>query len=597
MTDFATILAELRDNPHPSEREKDNARRRTPKYKATRKTTRNQANLDSIAIFDTETNPFDNKSAIQIRPFLGILYWPSKAPYIIWENDFERFCDAFEDVLRSIDTQLMIYAHNGGRFDFKFLLRRMRGRVRTKGGSIMEYQVHGHTLRDSLHILPVSLATYNKQEFDYNKLARDQRDQYKQEIIDYCLSDCENQYAIVHEFIKRHGFKLSIGQAAMTELKKHYTYTKLGPFADTKIREFYFGGRVECLHPVGEYHGNFTLYDVNSMYPYVMARYKHPVATFSNIGTTITHNTVFIKLRCKNRGAFATRGNDGIIDCNITDGEFYTTIHEYEAACDLDLIDNVRVIQTIDFSEQTDFFNFIIPAYERRRELKTILKDTPKEAPEYLTLHREELLIKLLLNNSYGKFAQNPESFRETFITDPNSYPTGKGSEGPLWGKQDKKDRAARLPDIASDHYWIWRRKPETLTHYNVATAASITGAARSVLLRALAKAERPLYCDTDSIIAEGLHPDTRIDHAELGCWKPEQTAIHTVRLGGKKIYGYQSEHAEVVKCKGARLTWLELGRIIAGETVSTVAQGPALAWDGTQSYIERAIKATGKRK
>jgi hypothetical protein len=52
--------------------------------------------------------------------------------------------------------------------------------------------------------------------------------------------------------------------------------------------------------------------------------------------------------------------------------------------------------------------------------------------------------------------------------------------------------------------FCIWERpSPRRGGFYNIATAASITGAARANLLRNLSLSDRPIYCDTDSIICE----------------------------------------------------------------------------------------------
>lgn len=568
--------------------------------------------FEHIAIFDTESDPFDNtQTETVIRPFLGIIYTEQHDPIIIWQDDYELFKKELADAFETLTPNYTIYAHNGGKFDFKFMLGQQRGRIRCKGGAIMEFKFKGHTFRDSLHILPVALARYHKEKFDYEKLRREVRGNHRKEIIDYCLSDCKNAHEIVKEFIVKNGFKMSIGQASLALLKKEYAFDRLPEYADKFMRSFYLGGRTECFANVGEYNGPFELYDVNSMYPFVMSRFEHPIGNISSIGNEINEHTMFIHLRCRNSGALAVRGVDGRIDCSKRFGEFYTTIHEYKTALKFDLISEIEILQTVDFEKRSTFSRFVDPLYARRQIVKKALKDFPDELP----LIREDLILKLLLNNAYGKFAQNWKNFREVFVTDVGEYPFGPGADGGDWGLLRKGEL---VPNDKGDDYWVWKRKPDDGRYYNVATAASITGASRAVLMEAIHLSEKPMYCDTDSLICKSLDKTKLIDPSELGAWKHEKT-IETLRLGGKKLYGYTYRLSDkdaskalaendkaliklndkylksLTKCKGAVLTWEQLGLIIQGSVVGTISKGPTIGMDGNQVYIKKEIQATGR--
>ena len=103
-----------------------------------------------------------------------------------------------------------------------------------------------------------------------------------------------------------------------------------------------FGGRVECLQGPGKWNGLFRLYDVNSMYPHVMAEFSHPIGAEFFVDNRITDLTAFVRVRCTNHGALLARDTDGSITTNIANGEFNTTIHEYKTALELGMIENVE---------------------------------------------------------------------------------------------------------------------------------------------------------------------------------------------------------------------------------------------------------------
>ena len=148
-------------------------------------------------------------------------------------------------------------------------------------------------------------------EFDYQKMRKGKRRAHKQEILDYLISDCVYLLDIVQGFINTFDFKISIGQAAMAELRRHYKVQTIGENTDGSLREYFFGGRVECLAGRGHFVGDYRLYDVNSMYPYVMANYAHPISgnyTKRKKGG-ITENTIFLEVRCRNNGAPKTSGH------------------------------------------------------------------------------------------------------------------------------------------------------------------------------------------------------------------------------------------------------------------------------------------------
>ena len=160
----------------------------------------------------------------------------------------------------------------------------MGGRVMFKGRSLMSATIGRHELRDSTHIIPERLASFQKDNFDYVEKLGQNREQYKAEIIRYCLNDCKYLYKVVRAFIDRFGREISIGSAALKSMKKIYDFERLGERSDEYLRPFFFGGRVQEIAGAGHWHFPSTplhYYDVNSMYPSVMAHYSHPIGANS----------------------------------------------------------------------------------------------------------------------------------------------------------------------------------------------------------------------------------------------------------------------------------------------------------------------------
>jgi DNA polymerase type B, organellar and viral len=556
-------------------------------------------------VLDMETDPFDNISQAEVRPFLAVIYSDDFDPIIIWEEAYGVLCVRIVAALEALPYAYTIYAHNGGRFDFMFLLHHVRGEVSFKGRGIMACRLGKHELRDSFHIIPERLANWQKDSFDYAHLKRGSRARHKAEIIRYCINDCRYLLSIVQAFIADFGLKLSIGQAAMCELRQSYDVKRFSDGHDSYVRRYYFGGRVECLRGRGRFAGDYKLYDVNSMYPFVMATCEHPIGDFWSykIRTGVPSNdTVFVDVDCVNRGALVARGPDGETTANISRGRFYTTIHEYSAACELNLISDISINYCVDCSERTNFADFVKPRYDKRqqvkRELARLAANGLRGSVAWNDLRKDDIFLKLLLNNAYGKFAQNPRRYKEHYITDPNETPPSE------WYKSIPESERVNhaLPDFECDRYWLWSKPAPGFRFNNVGTAASITGAARAVLLRAIHVAADPIYCDTDSLICRdlgGVVPG----QVDLGSWCLEDE-LSEVLIAGKKLYACryrvpkrladgQFERFKIRSKGSGAPTWDDFLSLINGETITMVAKAPTLDRFGDQYYITRNLNAT----
>lgn len=548
---------------------------------------RKQKRSRDIAILDMETEPFNNtQSADNIVPFLAVLYSDKFSTIVIWEDDHKTFIDRLIITLSNLPGKFTIYAHNGGKFDFMFLVSRLRGQVSFKGRGIMKAKVGAHDLRDSFHILPTALKNYKKDAFDYANLTKNKRDKFRSIIIDYCINDCKYLLELVTKFVNKHGFKISIGAASIAKLKEHYKWDNLSETQDAALRSYYKGGRVDCIAGAGYFTGPLKLYDVNSMYPAVMASELHPIGSDYVVRRGKPgKDTCFVKLQCKNNRALLARDESGLaLTADLREGTFTCSIAEYNAAVELGLIWDVEIISCVDNFRRTTFSNFVLPLYEERRAVTERLA-TCAPGVEHDDLTADSLFLKLILNNAYGKFATNPRRWREYYITDP-------ADTNHEWSHE--LDGSPRHPNYQGGDYWIWDRPASRQTYLNVGTAASITGGARARLMRAIDGALNPIYCDTDSLICEELRGQT-IDRSELGAWKLE-TTIDELIVAGKKLYAYRCPAGEKIRAKGASgLNWDDMLAMLDGASVRTVARGVTMTRNGRSYYMARTVRATGR--
>lgn len=573
---------------------------------------KNARRLQHIAILDMETDPFDDKTKAAILPFVAELYSDQFGAIVIWDDDFNSFVEKLAAAIEALPDEYTIYAHNGGKFDYMFLVSKIRGVVKFKGRAIMCCKIGRHELRDSLHILPEKLAAWKKDHFDYSKMKRGNRAKYRDEILAYLHSDCVYLFDIVKSFIKEFGLKISIGQAAFTELKKSYKVQHVSEQSDEFLRRYFFGGRVECIAGRGIFDSlsqrdGYKLYDVNSMYPYVMANCKHPISNEYNWRRgNPSGDSVFVDVECRNDGAFVSRTGELEAGTEKDRGRFYTTIHEFNVAVKYNLISDVEIIGVVDCREQSTFEKFIVPMYDRRRagkvEMEKLRVAGLEASTDFEELKKQDLFLKYLLNNAYGKFAQNPRKFKEYYYTDAGKMPEAEWMEF-LQGADDDTIHRYSMPVERTDEFEVWAKPSPGRRFNNVGTAASITGAARAVLLEAMQHALDPIYCDTDSLIARRLDNVT-IDVSALGAWKIEQEFDRVIVCGKKEyaceVRGYPDGHDKRIKirCKGASgLVWRDFEAMLDGQIIEALNKAPTITRTGNQYYMKRRIRATAPRR
>jgi hypothetical protein len=528
--------------------------------------------MHKIAVLDLETDPFEHGKFI--KPFVAGFY-DGTTFSSFWSHDC---VDRLVSMLAETPEPFTIYAHNGGRFDFFYFLEYIERELRIVNGRIIQAWLGHHELRDSFAIMPFALEQYKKTPIDYDKFKPDVRDQHRDEITSYLRDDCVDLYELCTTFNQEFGTALTIGSASMKQLKRFHTFATGNEVYDAKFRkDFYFGGRNQVFR-AGIIRAPIRVYDVNSMYASVMRDCLHPVSTGIYVGTKIDKQTAFVTVQGTNYGAFPTRRDDNSLDFTQETGTFHTTIHEFEAALETGAFKPERILKTYGFSRRESFSDFVNHFYNARNKARA-------SGDKIRTL-----FYKFVLNSGYGKFAQNPENYSDWYITEYGEFP-------PTWHECTKvcpnECRERWTPAfISGNDYIIWSRPLKEHFYYNIATGASITGAARAVLLRGLRAAVNPYYCDTDSIMCESLS-GVPVSDSDLGAWKLECEGDRAA-ICGKKLYAVWNGEDGIKKAhKGARLTFDEIWRVAKGGEIEACNPVPAFKWDGSYRFTKRTIRST----
>jgi DNA polymerase elongation subunit (family B) len=512
-----------------------------------------------ILTMDIETDPFQFKK--RIAPFCIGLY-DGKDFASVWS---ERCVDKMMKHVMKLDPSI-IYMHNGGKFDiFMGLIPYLEGDAIIIDGRIVKGMLGRHELRDSYSILPMALKQYKKDDIDITKLNAECRELHRAEILSYLRGDCVYLHELVSAFFDEFGDYLTIGSAAMAQLRKFHPFEKTKRYFDEKFRsQFFFGGRVQCFQS-GIIEQDFKIYDVNSMYPFVMQGFQHPTGSTYELDREVTKNSAFIVAdgTPNDNGSFPLRTRNGI-QFPRSYGTYAFTIHEWEAALETKSFRPHRVLKTYNFKKWICFDEFVSHFFAGKQKAK---RDGDK-------IH--EIFYKFVLNSAYGKFAQNPDNFSDFAITHWCSMPA-PWIEYKIYNEGE---------------YVISKKTIQRHSYYNVSIGASITGAARSVLMRALSKSEGLVYCDTDSVIARSIS-DVPFHDSELGAWKLEGQG-NRIAMAGKKLYAcFDGEKCIKKAHKGSSLTPAEIFRVAQDESIIYRKEAPTFKLDGRVTWIERKIKKT----
>lgn len=555
-----------------------------------------------IATLDMETDPFDGKCFP--APFIAGIYT---------ENSYEEFSEKehgpefLTAMIRYLmDKEWVVYAHNGGKFDYHFMLDFLTAgdKIMLINGRLSRFYIGLCEFRDSYNILPAPLRDFAKDDFNYQILDKNQRYQAGnfKKIQRYLFTDCQNLYNTVARFIEEYGRSLTLAGAAMKQWEKidGAKAPQSEPEFYDDLARYYYGGRVQCFAQ-GHINKSFSSIDINSAYPRAMLE-QHPYSLryeekHGNPFDDYSRDEIgpmLITVCATAMGCFPFRvltGKEKGTYYPVDTGArlYHITGWELLAALDTSMVYIVEYISYCVFQETKSFAPYIHHFYNRRLEAK---KSKDKTG---------DTLNKLFLNSLYGKFAADPRRYMQFA----------------LWDREDIA--LIKKPETGRDFGgllgpWALSSEPlpeEGLRFFNIATAASITGYVRAALWRAICASDTPLYCDTDSLAAVGFGAD--IDYgAELGQWEIEGE-YKQGWIVGKKSYAFEYTrkwHNKLKRkgkdngkpipkhktaSKGVRLTAQELIKVANGAEIVHSPQAPSYSAHKEPHYIKRRIRVTAK--
>ena len=510
-----------------------------------------------IAVFDIETDPFKRDRIPE--PFCAD-FFDGKTHRLRWgKNCVAELWEVMKDFGGAI------FVHNGGKFDFHYILPYVDKRfmeVKIIGSTLAMIELpNGTQFRDSYKIIPAPLAAHDKGEIDYNKFEEEVRDLHQTEITEYLKRDCESLFDLVTEFVENYGLGLTIRGRAFSELRKMgYEIPQISRATDEMIRPFFYGGRVECFES-GTITGKIDCYDINSAYPWAMTK-NHPWGEKYNVLDGIpdeNKDESFYLINANSAGAFPARNELGGIDFPRARQDFYVTGHELFFARKHGLAEKIKVKVCYQPKIVTNFKNYVDRFYEMKLEAE--------KAGDKV----KRLFAKIFMNSCYGGFAINPDNFQEYKFTEYN----------------ETLDEPWQIQEIFPDGSLLWHKPSDDEQYYNVGTSASITGLVRTKLLDALINCKRPLYCDTDSIFCVGSN---KIDVGdEVGRWKHEGRG-EEIHIGGKKIYAFKLGKKWKCASKGAKLVPKQIISIAQGKTVTWKSEVPSYSMKKNITFVERKL-------
>lgn len=517
---------------------------------------------------DLETDPFIHGR--YPAPFWGGVF-DGKEHVDFWGGP--EVCAKLVDHFLKLE-KAVIYFHNGGKFDFHFLLPHLPDDISifVIGNRIVSIKLPNSVeLRDSYSILPVPLGKMGEKfEIDYELFELEKREAHKKEIIKYARQDNVALYNSVSAFLTTYGDSLTLATTAFKELQKIGIKPPRGyKEQDENLRRFYYGGRCQCFE-YGTFTGDFKYIDINSAYPTAMTfphcfeqsffKAKKPAKN------ELRFKQSFFTVECYSRGALPVRTKTGISFPNCR-GTFHITGWELFSALKTKMIDKVKILECWQPNSVMSFKPFVDKFFALKLQAEL---DGDANG---------RLFAKLILNSCYGKFAMNPDKFKDYKLA-----PLGELIEG-----------GEHIMDLDIAGFSVFAFPIESdkknKAYKNVATAASITGYVRAFLWESLCAVERPLYCDTDSIMCEN-YGDLQLGN-QLGEWALEAEPVE-ITIAGKKLYAAKLKNGKYkLASKGVKATPDQIKAAAEGAIFQWNNDAPSYSIISDPKFLKRNVKKT----
>lgn len=537
-----------------------------------------------IYTLDCETDPF--KAGRVPEPFLWGLYESDSTTY----RTFATAADVAEYLC---EREALVYAHNGGRFDFHYMLPYVAPDepMMVINGRLARFRIGKCEFRDSMTILNEPLRRFAKETVDYSIFEPGARDIPANRVVieNYLRSDCVNLYNVVAAFESEYGRHLTQAGAAMRYWSRTFDVKppKQTVAQFERYKPYYYGGRAQSFVS-GHVAEDFSVVDINSAYPFAMLE-KHPFTNDAEVVTELPKGAKLgpslCRIRAVARGCLPFRVPGGLEFPNDdVEREYCVTGWEIIAGLETGTLEIRSVIECHVFNTLISFRDYIEHFFDKRKEAKA-------KGDKF-----RDLFAKRMMNALYGKMAADPRKYTEHVLASPENLA--------VWASRGFE----RMVDWPRGTYMERPLPEEKRRFYNVATAASITGYVRAHLWRAIRASTRPLYCDTDSIAAVDV---SRLPIGpELGQWKVEMQCDEYA-IAGKKQYAFHARNAPrdddseddekkernwKKASKGTRIPVADIIKLATGEKVRYDPTVPTYSLHKpVPQFVARALRNTHK--
>ena len=512
-----------------------------------------------------------------------------------------------EEVVSKRSNNAIWYAHNGGEYDFKYLLAPMEAMTRRHNnmtvqpirqgdsgrviGFKIRYRKNVYELRDSFALVNSSLLNmtrtlapqYTKLDIGlkdgvtFDPANSDHRAYLEMDVRGLLASLITFRNLMLSEFDITLGW--TIGSCAIRVLQKmldpEQRYWRANPKVEAFIRRCYYGGYVFLR--TTETIEDAASVDVNSMYPSVMRDYGVPVGAAIRVYREHPDKPGFYHViaHVPDNGRMTcvpARSASGTV---WPVGDFETWLYYGDMALGRAMGATFEVLDGYIFEEIGHPFDDFINLCERVRLEQ---KGTAME-----------MVVKLLQNSAYGKFGAKEETTVYTLSDEALPAPFTPVTD-PVTG-------------MPSDLLYT-RQETISQPYMHIEWAAAITSNARTRLfsyIRAIGE-EQVVYGDTDSITAHRSAIMTAIERGEMGVGnayglvKLEHEYVQ-FRAGGPKNYqGVMSNGQIVDKAKGIPRRSIvpeEHARALNGEQIVVTFT----SMNGTMTMLKDSRKAMAETR
>ncbi len=449
-------------------------------------------------IFGVIYNSFYKRVIYSVDEFKKELLKPRYNKKIVFAHNAEYDCTCLYGNIYDIDNKAI--------FNGKFI-------AANNGNCI---------LADSMNIYPTSVANIgkilkiNKQEIENEYITGEGEIKVTKKMIDYCTRDCEIVYkALLEIFYTVGNVKITLAGLSLDYFRRKFLdfHIDFNDLSDSFF-ESYFGGRTEAFK-IGDVKA--CAYDLNSMYPDAMLNCVFPnpkhLKKVENVDIKrfLEYYLVYFEgmteievIHKEHYFGFLPIKEKGKLMFPIGNIKGCYNFNELRFALENNIIE-IKKINYVIYANRmlSPFKKFVTNLYSERKNSKNDLS---------------KLILKLLLNSLYGKFAQKIQN-EYVYIKD---YREQAEIIADL-KNSGKLIKIVPFSESRKDCFLLVKNDKAEKTYNSIPVFSSyITSHARIKLLKNLIKYKdyKPVYCDTDSIFFES---DPKIKNSEkLGEWKKE---------------------------------------------------------------------------